>query len=88
MGLTSAMLTGFTGIKSNQVAIETIGDNVANVNTTAFKNQRALFETMFYHTLAGGTAPDERQGGTNPVQVGYGSTLATRSSITRPKSWP
>jgi len=77
MGLTSAMLTGFTGIKTNQAAIETIGDNVANVNTTAFKNQRALFETMFYHTLAGGTAPDERQGGTNPVQVGYGSTLAT-----------
>lgn len=77
MGLTSAMLIGFTGIKSNQIAIETIGDNVANVNTTAFKNQRALFETMFYHTLAGGTAPDERQGGTNPVQVGYGSTLAT-----------
>lgn len=77
MGLTSAMLIGFTGIKTNQIAIETIGDNVANVNTTAFKNQRALFETMLYHTLAGGTAPDANQGGTNPVQTGYGSALAT-----------
>jgi len=76
MGLTSAMLVGFTGIKSNQYAIDTIGDNVANVNTTAFKNQRALFETMFYRTLAGGTAPDDNQGGTNPLQIGYGSTLA------------
>lgn len=76
MGLTSAMLVGFTGIKSNQYAIDTIGDNVANVNTTAFKNQRALFETMFYRTLDGGTGPDENQGGTNPVQTGYGSALA------------
>jgi len=76
MGLTSAMLVGFSGIKSNQYAIDTIGDNVANVNTTAFKNQRAMFETMLYRTLAGGTAPDENQGGTNPLQIGYGSALA------------
>ncbi len=77
MGLTSAMLTGFTGIKSNQYAIETIGDNIANVNTTAFKNQRALFETMFYETRSGGTAPDDNLGGTNPIQIGHGSSLAT-----------
>ncbi|MCP4248217.1 MAG: flagellar hook-basal body complex protein [bacterium] len=76
MGLTSAMLTGFTGIKTNQYAIDTIGDNVANVNTTAFKNQRALFETMFYETRSGGTAPDENLGGTNPTQIGHGSNLA------------
>ncbi|MFQ5489161.1 MAG: flagellar hook protein FlgE [Phycisphaerae bacterium] len=77
MGLTTAMLTGFTGIKSNQAAIDAIGNNVANVNTTAFKNQRALFETMFYRTVQGGTAPNAEQGGTNPVQIGYGSQLAT-----------
>lgn len=77
MGLTSAMLTGFTGIKSNQYSIDTIGDNVANVNTTAFKNQRALFETMFYDTLRSGTAPGEETGGTNPAEVGHGSALAS-----------
>lgn len=76
MGLTSAMLVGFTGIKSNQFTIDTVGDNVANVNTTAFKNQRALFETNFYRTLAEGTAPNGVAGGTNPRQVGYGSRLA------------
>ena len=57
MSLTSAMLVGFTGIKSNTVAVDTIGDNVANVNTTAFKTQRALFETVLYRTLRGGEAP-------------------------------
>ena len=78
MGLTSAMLVGFTGIKSNQTAIDTIGDNVANVNTTAFKNQRALFETVYYRTLNSGSAPSgDAFGGINPQQVGYGSALAS-----------
>ena len=77
MGLTSAMLIGFTGIKTNQHSIDTIGNNIANLNTTAFKNQRALFETAFYRTLQGGTEPGDTTGGTNPVQTGYGSQLAT-----------
>ncbi len=77
MGLTSAMLTGFTGIKSNQYMMDTIGDNVANVNTTAFKNQRALFETLYYQTISGGSAPNDESGGVNPMQVGYGSTLSS-----------
>ncbi len=77
MGLTQAMLTGFTGIKSNQSMMDTIGDNVANVNTTAFKNQRTLFETLYYQTLRGGTAPSDTSGGTNPMQTGYGSTVAS-----------
>ncbi|NOX59727.1 MAG: flagellar hook-basal body complex protein, partial [Planctomycetes bacterium] len=78
MGLTSAMLVGFSGIKSNQYTVDTVGDNVANVNTTAFKNQRALFETVYYRTLQDGTAPSgPTQGGTNPQQVGLGSRLAS-----------
>ena len=76
MSLTSAMMIGFTGIKSNTVAVDTIGDNVANVNTTAFKTQRAQFETVLYRTLRGGEAPADPLGGTNPVQVGYGSGVA------------
>ncbi len=77
MSLTNAILTGFTGIKSNQVAVNTIGNNVANLNTTGFKSSRTLFETLFVQTLEGGTAPDENQGGTNPSQIGYGSGVAT-----------
>ena len=77
MGLTSAMLVGATGLHSNQFMIDTIGDNIANVNTTAFKSQRSLFETLFYRTLDGGSPPDESFGGTNPKQIGYGSGLAS-----------
>ncbi len=70
------MLVGFTGIKSNQTAVDTVGDNIANVNTTAFKNQRTLFETLLYQTISEGQGPSGTSGGTLPRQVGRGSTVA------------
>ena len=47
MGLTGAMYTGLTGMNVNQTRIATIGNNIANVNTTAFKSSRTLFQTQF-----------------------------------------
>ncbi len=76
MALTDAMLTGFTGIKSNSVAVDVVGDNLANLNTTAFKGQRTLFETLLYRTVSEGTAPSATSGGTLPRQMGSGSTVA------------
>lgn len=73
MALTTAMFTGLTGMNSNQFKIDTIGDNVANVNTTAFKASRATFENQFAITLSNGTGPSDFSGGTNPMQVGLGS---------------
>lgn len=77
MGLTSAMFTGLSGLNSNQFRIDTIGDNIANVNTTAFKESRATFQNQFALTLSGGTAPGPTTGGTNPSQVGRGSILGS-----------
>lgn len=77
MSLTGAMLTGFTGIQSNSIAVDVVGDNLANLNTTAFKGQRTLFETLFYQTLSEGEAPGDSTGGENPEQVGRGSIVAT-----------
>ncbi len=76
MSLSSAMLVGFTGIRSNSVAVDTVGDNLANLNTTAFKGQRTLFETLMYNTISEGSGPGETSGGTLPRQVGTGSTVA------------
>ncbi len=75
MSLTDAMLTGFTGIKSNGTAVDTVGDNLANLNTTAFKGQRTLFETLLYKTISEGEGPSDTSGGTLPRQVGTGSTV-------------
>lgn len=76
MGLTSAMYTAMTGLNASQVMIDTAGDNIANVNTTAFKSNRANFETQMSLTLSEGTAPGDVLGGTNPTQIGRGCALA------------
>lgn len=75
MGLTSAMNTAATGLKTSQIMLETIGDNIANVNTTAFKSNRVDLETQFAMTLRAATAPGNGLGGTNPVQRGLGSAV-------------
>lgn len=77
MALTSAMLTGFSGITTNSYGIDTVGNNLANLNTTAFKNQRTLFETLLYRTIHEGEGPSETSGGTLPRQVGSGSGVAS-----------
>lgn len=76
MSLTTAMFTGLTGLNANQIRIDTIGDNIANINTTAFKGSRAMFESQFSLTLSGGTAPSATSGGTNPSQIGMGTGLS------------
>ena len=86
MGLTTAMYTGLTGLNVNQTRIETIGHNIANVNTNAFKGSRTLFQTQFAHTLSGGTPPGDTSGGTNPMQIGLGALVGTTQRLTSPGS--
>lgn len=75
MGLTSALYTGLSGLNSSQFSLDVIGDNIANLNTTGFKGSRTLFQTQFARTLSAGTKPGAGQGGTNPLQVGLGSSV-------------
>jgi flagellar hook protein FlgE len=82
MGLTSAMYSGLSGLNANQTRIETIGNNIANVNTTAFQGSRTLFQTQFSETLSAGTAPNTTSGGTNPVQIGHGTMVGTTQRLT------
>lgn len=72
MGLTTAMYTGLSGLHANQTRVDTIGHNIANVNTTAFKGSRTLFQTQFSRLISAGNAPNESSGGVNPTQVGLG----------------
>src|SRR3990170_1830520 len=76
MSLTGAMLTGFTGIQANSVGVDVVGDNLANLNTTAFKGQRTLFETLLYRTITEGEGPSATSGGTLPRQMGTGTTVS------------
>ncbi len=77
MALTSALFTGLSGLDVNQARLNVVGNNIANVNTIAFKSSRALFKPQFYVTDAGGTPPGAEFGGTNPSQRGLGAVVAT-----------
>jgi flagellar hook protein FlgE len=67
MPLTS-FYTALTGINNNSLAINVIGDNLANMNTTAFKASKAKFAE-----LLGGLSGTSATG--NPICPGLGSTL-------------
>lgn len=76
MASTTALLTGLSGLSSNARRLDVIGNNIANVNTTAFKSNRMVFEPTFSRNFSLGTAPSETSGGTNPGQIGLGSSIA------------
>ncbi|MGE3180880.1 MAG: flagellar hook protein FlgE [Phycisphaerae bacterium] len=75
MGLTNAMYSGLSGMEANQFRIGTIGHNISNVNTTAYKGSRTLFQTQFSQIVSGGTPPSANSGGTNPTQIGLGTLV-------------
>ena len=68
-----SMQSAVTGLRAQQTAMDTIGNNIANVNTAGFKASMANFSDLFYQTLNGGNEM------VNPSQVGYGSQVSTIS---------
>lgn len=76
MGLTTALNTSLNGLTLNETAIEVIGNNIANAATNGFKSSAVQFTTQLSRTLSVGSAPQGFNGGTNPRQVGLGSTTA------------
>ncbi|CAN5706048.1 hypothetical protein BH11PLA1_BH11PLA1_09020 [soil metagenome] len=76
MASTTAMFTGLTGLIANARSLDVIGNNIANVNTTAFKSNRMLFASQFARNLSLGSQPGENTGGSNPAQIGLGVTIA------------
>ena len=72
-----ALRTAATGMMAQQTRSEVIANNLANVNTTAFKRSRAHFEDLLYQTVQGSTivgAPDANS--LPAIQVGRGTRLA------------
>lgn len=76
MALTSALFSGLSGLNAHAAQLDVIGNNIANVNTTAFKSSRMLFESLFSQNLGFGTSPSEFRGGVNPRQIGNGVGIA------------
>ena len=76
MASTTALFTGLSGLISNSRRLDVIGNNIANVNTTAYKSNRMTFSPTFSRNFSLGTAPSDATGGTNPGQVGLGVSVS------------
>jgi len=72
-----SLFSGTSGLKTHQLRIDVIGNNIANVNTTGYKNSRANFRETILQTLGVPGAPSATRGSVNPRQVGLGATSAS-----------
>ncbi|MEM7342053.1 MAG: flagellar hook protein FlgE [Actinomycetota bacterium] len=71
-----SMYSAVSGLRSHQLMMDMVGNNISNVNTHGFKRTYVLFQEVLNQSLSGATAPTDVVGGTNPAQVGLGSTVS------------
>ncbi|HEX4607550.1 MAG TPA: flagellar hook protein FlgE [Urbifossiella sp.] len=77
----NALFIGASGLQANSSALDVVGQNLANLNTTGYKSQRALFQDLVYQTMNTGSAPSGSLGGTNPTQEGTGVQIGALGSL-------
>jgi len=70
--MSSALSAGVSGLKAFQQMLDVAGNNIANVNTTAYKASTIHFSELLSETIKKASQPTSNTGGTNPVQVGSG----------------
>jgi flagellar hook protein FlgE len=65
--------TALSGLSADSVALNTIGNNLANLNTTAFKKQTTNFEDLFYQQIG-------ENGSNDALQVGVGTKVSSTTT--------
>lgn len=78
-----SLYSGISGLRTHQVGLDVTANNIANVNTIAFKAGRATFKESMVQMLAGPSRPAGNQGGRNPMQVGLGVAVASIDTMLR-----
>ncbi len=71
-----SLYSGVSGLTTHQTRMDVIGNNIANVNTVAFKASTVTFSELMYQTTqyASGANETTGVGGVNAVQIGLGVT--------------
>ncbi len=80
-----SLYSAVSGLKTHQTRMDVIGNNIANVNTEAFKASRVTFTEIMYQTTSSASGGNAANGigGVNAKQIGLGvSTGATTINIT------
>ena len=73
------LYTAASGMTAQQTNVDTISNNIANVNTVGYKKEAVNFKSLMYETLQGNSLPGETNR-PEPMQVGHGVRLG---SVTR-----
>lgn len=82
-----ALYSGVSGLKTHQTKMDVIGNNIANVNTVAFKSSSTTFSDLMYQNVSNASGATETKGGVNAKQIGLGVTTGSTSvNITSPGS--
>lgn len=71
------MYAGISGMKAQQSKLDNIGNNLANVSTTAFKSSRVVFKDMMYQNSSNAVGASNSLGGSNAKQVGLGVSVGS-----------
>lgn len=67
-----SLYTAASGMKTQQMNVDTISNNLANVNTTGFKKERLEFKSLLYETMAKAGTDKDGSGKPLNLQVGHG----------------
>ena len=70
-----SMYSAISGLKAHQTALDVTANDLANVNTVGYKGARASFQDSLTQVQRAGQGVSTATGGTNPLQVGLGTTL-------------
>ena len=72
-----SLYSGISGLRNHQSSMDVIGNNIANVNTTAFKSSRMTFADAMSKTITNGKGPTGSLGGKDPMQIGIGMKISS-----------
>lgn len=76
-----SLYSGVAGLKVHNQRMDVIGNNISNVNTTAYKASTVTFKDIFYQNKSDATTGDIVKGGRNANQIGYGANLGAIEQV-------
>jgi len=79
----SSLSSAIAGLQTNSQWLTTIANNIANVNTIAYKAQRMTFKDQIYQSLGSASGADELEniGGIDPEELGLGDVIGSIQTI-------
>lgn len=85
--MSQSLYTAMGGVSGAQTQLNVISNNIANINTTAFKGSSTNFSEVYSSTISSGTAASGTTGGINPMQVGLGVQVSSISKDFSSGTW-